>query len=90
MSNKSIKKRIAQSIKDFKSGNIDLKALKDSIEKNGQALEMMPYSLIKELDQIEYDLTVSKFADEEDSYSNIDEVLKTIEIWLGKVPEENE
>ncbi len=63
MSNSSIKKRIEKSIKDFESGMIDIKALKDSIELNGRALEMMPYNLIKEIDEIKYKLTVSQFAD---------------------------
>ena len=73
----------------FKAGEIDIKALKESIELNGNALEMMPYTTIKEIDDIEYKLTVSQFADEEDCYPNIEEVLKVIEAWLEKVPVES-
>ena len=51
---------------------------------------MMPYSAIKEIDDIEYKLTASQFADEKDCYSNIGEVLKIMEAWLEKVPLENE
>jgi hypothetical protein len=88
MSNRSIKERIEKSVDDFKAEKINIKMLKDSIELNGRALEMMPYSMIKEIDEIEYKLTVSQFADEEDCYSNIEEVLKLIEAWLKKVPVE--
>ena len=49
----------------------------------------MPYNLIKEIDDIEHNLTLSQFSDEEDCYSNIEEALKQIETWLKKVPVEN-
>jgi hypothetical protein len=91
MSNRSIKERIEKSLDDFKAEKINIKMLKDSIELNGRALEMMSYSMIKEIDEIEYKLTVSQFADEEDCYPNIEEVLKSIDAWLKKVPvEDNE
>jgi hypothetical protein len=88
MSNRSIKERIEKSIDDFKEDKINIKMLKESIELNGRALEMIPYSMIKEIDEIEYKLTVSQFADEEDWYPNIEDVLKLIEAWLKKVPVE--
>lgn len=90
MSNITIKRRIEKSLGAFKAGEIDIKALKESIELNGNTLEMMPYGAIKEIDDIEYKLTVSQFADEEDCYPNIEEALKAIEVWLEKVPLENE
>lgn len=90
MSNITIKCRIEESVEAFRAGKIDIKALKESIELNGNALEMIPYSAIKEIDDIEYKLTVSQFADEEDCYPNIEEVLNAIEAWLEKVPVENE
>jgi len=89
MSNKSIKQRIQKSIESFKAGEISIHDLKASIETNGQALEMMPYSMIKEIDDIEYKLTVSQFSDEEDCYPNIEEVIRIIEAWLERVPVED-
>ena len=89
MSNTTIKQRIEESIQEFKSGKISIKDLKDSIELNGNVLEMMPYPMIKELEEIEYKLTVSQFADEENCYPNIEEALEFIEAWLVKVPVEN-
>jgi hypothetical protein len=50
---------------------------------------MMPYPVIKELEEIEYKLTVSQFADEEDHYPDIEEVLEFIDTWLAKVPVED-
>lgn len=90
MSNRSLKKRIRISTEKFKVGEIDLIALKDSIGINGRALEMMPYEMIKQIDEIEYKLTVSQFADEEDCYTDIEEVLKSIDEWLTKIPIETE
>jgi hypothetical protein len=89
MSNKSIKHRIEKTIKDFKGGKINIKILKDSIELNSRVLEMMAYSLIKELDEIEYKLTVSEFADEQDCYSDVEEVLEYKEAWLNNVQPES-
>ena len=88
MSNISIKERIKKSILEFRSGKIDIKALKSSIELNGHSLEMMPYALVQEIDEIEYRLTIAGLADEEDSEISIEEVLKHIEKWLEKVPTE--
>jgi len=90
MSNKSIKKYIEKSIEEFRSGKISVKSLKESIELNGRALEMLPYSMIKALDDFEYKLTLSQFADEEDSYPTTKQVLSQIEEWLTKVPVEND
>ena len=89
MSNKSIKQILERSIEEFKAGKISIKELKDSIELNGNTLEMMPYQMIKELDDIEYKLMVSQFADEEYCYPNIEEVLNFIDEWLQRVPIEN-
>lgn len=89
MSNISLKERIEHSIKEFKSGDIDIKGLKSSIEANGRSLEMMPYALVKEIDEIESRLTMAGFADEEDCETNIEEVLEYIEKWLEKVPTES-
>jgi len=89
MSNQSLKDRIEKSIEQFRAGKLSIKDLKNSIEINGQALEMMPYELIKELDEIEYKLTVSQFTDEEECFPNIEGVLIFIKSWLTKVPIEN-
>ena len=41
------------SLKEYKSGAIGIKALKSSIELNARSLEMMPYHLAKQIDEIE-------------------------------------
>ena len=46
----------------------------------------MPYSMIKEIDDIEYMLTISQFSDEEDCETTIDETLIYIESWLNRIP----
>ena len=86
MSNESIKKRIEECLTKFTLGELNLNALKDCIELNGQALESMPYELIKDIDEIEYQLTQCFFADEEDCEYDIESTISFIKSWLAKVP----
>ncbi|MCH2159754.1 MAG: hypothetical protein MK096_13385 [Oleiphilaceae bacterium] len=86
MSNESIKKRIEESLTKFEIGELNLNALKESIELNGQALESMPYDLIKDIDEIEYQLTQCAFADEEDCQYDVATTISFIKNWLSKVP----
>ena len=89
MSNTSIKQFIIKAVEDFKEEKINISQLKNSFEVNSQALEMMPYEMIKEIDDIEYKLTMSQFADEEGCETNIETALASIEAWLNKVPVES-
>ena len=86
MSNRSIKNRIEKALFDFEAGKLNLGALKDCIELNGQALEAMPYNMIKDIDEIEYQLTQCYFADEEDTEYDIDTTILFIKNWLSKIP----
>ena len=86
MSNESLKKRITLAIDSFNKGSITIEALKSAIELNGQALEGMPYDMVKEFDDIEHLLTMSQFAGEEGCDSEIVKVIPLIEVWLNKVP----
>jgi len=86
MSNRTIKERIETALIDFNEGKIDLTTLKGCIELNGQALEAMPYELIKDIDEIEYQLTQCEFADEEGCEYDVDSALSFIKTWLSKVP----
>ena len=47
---------------------------------------MMPYALVKEIDDIEYQLTVAQFSDEEDCLPTDVEALSQLSSWLSKVP----
>jgi len=89
MSNRSIKRRIEESLALFRAGKIDIKSLISSVENNGHALEMMPYNLVKEIDEIEHQLTISQFYGEEGCNLDIDGALRTLESWLSKVPIES-
>jgi hypothetical protein len=87
MSNRTIKCRIEKAIIDFKENKIKLNDLKNCIELNGHALESMPYNLIKDIDEIEYQLTQCNFADEEDCEFDIVSTLSFINTWLNNVPD---
>ena len=87
MSNSSLKNRIAEAVEKFEAGTISLPAFRSTLLSNGSALEAMPYSLIKELDHLEYLLTISQFYEEEGCECSPSEAIATVKGWLHRVPE---
>lgn len=63
-----------------------MEELKSSIELNGRAMENMPYDLIKDIDNIEYQLTISEISYQEGVGVINGDVLDAIYLWLDKVP----
>lgn len=86
MSNQSLKNKILNSLTLYKDGEISIDELKSAIDKNGRAFENMPYALIKDIEDIEYELTVSIAAAEDDCDASCDEAIILIETWLKKIP----
>ncbi len=86
MSNTSLINRIKESLNKYQNKEIQRKALISSLEENGRALEMMPYALIKEINEIEYQLTVAQFSDEEGCVPTEEEAISRLAAWLDKVP----
>ncbi len=86
MSNMSIKDRIEKALFEFENKRLGIEALRDCIELNGQALEAMPYNLIKAIDEIEYQLTQCQLAEDEDCEHDIDSTIIFIKGWLNKIP----
>lgn len=89
MSNARLVERIESSLAEYRAGNIDLETLISAITEQGSALEMMPYALVKEIDEIEYQLTASQFSDEDKSLPSEVEAITRLTQWLSKVPTEN-
>ncbi|KRG73373.1 hypothetical protein ABB30_15350 [Stenotrophomonas ginsengisoli] len=87
MSNTTLKKRIVDAIDQFERGQLSLVALRSAVVDNGQALEAMPYPLIKEIDDIEYKLTLSQWYDEEGCEVSPEEALSALKSWLSRVPD---
>ena len=90
MSNSVLKKRIAEAVREFETDDMGMAALKSAVLDNGSALEGMPYALIKEMDDIEYKLTVSQFYDGEDPERpqiSPQDALNALKVWLSKVPD---
>ena len=86
MSNRTLHDRIAQALADYRSGTIGIPALRDAVVQNGRALEAMPYPLVKEIDDIEYDLTAAQFAEDEDCVPNMGSAIAKLESWLKALP----
>lgn len=86
VSNQSLKLNIQNSVEKFLRNEINLEHLRSSLEINGRALEGMPYAQIKEMDELEYKLTMSQFHDEEDCETDIDQAISAINIWLENIP----
>lgn len=88
MSDVSLLNRIEEALSKYQRGEINRKALISAVVDNGRALEMMPYALIKEIEEIEYHLTIAQYADEDDFMPNEEEVIGHLKKWLTKVPRE--
>ena len=86
MSNISLVRRIEQAITNYRNGETDRSELISAVEENVKALEMMPYHMIKEIEEIEYQLTVAQFVDEDEFLPNEEEALNCLEKWVSKVP----
>src|SRR5690606_12281319 len=87
MSNTTLKQRIVDAIDQFERAQLSLVALRSAVVDNGQALEAMPYPLIKEIDDIEYKLTLSQWYDEEGCEVSPEEALSALKSWLSRVPD---
>lgn len=87
MSNRTLKERIADAVRKFEGGEINITSLISALIVNGRALEAMPYGMLKEIDSIEYKLTVSQFHEEVNSEVSPEEALKALKTWLRNVPE---
>lgn len=66
--------------------NITGKDLSDSIMNNGRALEGMPFTLIKEMEDIAEDLEIADWVDEDRFWPDLASVLERVELWIAKLP----
>ena len=90
MSNNTLVRRMETALSRYLQKEISRKELISSVEENGRALEMMPYNLIKEIDEIEHQLTVSQWAEEDGFLPEEEQVLVQLRQWLQKIPKEPE
>ena len=89
MSNRSLRDRIVTALASYRAGRLRIAELREVVVLNGRAMEMMPYELIKEIDDIEYVLTVAQLHDEDGFVPPIDEALLNLDKWLKAVPVES-
>ncbi len=90
MSNRALRDRIAYVLAAYRKGETTLVELRDTLIQNGRALEAMPYHLIKQIDDLEFDLTSAQFAEDEDCVSDLSAALGELETWLSSVPIESD
>ena len=86
MSNRSLVERIGSAVQSFHSGDLGANRLAETLELHGRALEGMPYSLLKELDDLIHELEICTFADEDDTISDAASVVRKVEQWLHSIP----
>ena len=86
MSNTSLMESVKNALDLYQREKLTRKELISSVEINGQALENMPYALVKQIDEIEYKFMMAQFADENDSEVTEDEAIKFLVSWLEKLP----
>ena len=89
MSNSRLLSRIECAIDEYQKRKINRKALISSIRENGRALELMPYKLIKEIEEIEYQFTVAQFYDEEECLPSEADAIASLTKWLSEVPRDS-
>lgn len=88
MSNRTLVKRMEASLSSYLHKEISRNELISSVEENGRALEMMPYSLIREIDEIEHQLTVSQWAKEDEFLPEEERAIEQLRQWFQKIPKE--
>lgn len=86
MSNASLVHRIEQLLLSLRRQEILSSSAASSFLLNGQALEALPYHLVKEMEGIGMDLEIAAWHDEEGFSPNIGAVISRAEEWLAKVP----
>lgn len=74
-------------IERFEKKEIGVSEFRNTLLENGNALEAMPYSMVKELDDLEYKLTISQFYEEEGCDISPSEAIVAVKNWVGRIPE---
>jgi hypothetical protein len=87
MSNKNLKNVIDKGINDYKSGRISLLQLCDLVVSTASAIEAIPYSLVKELRSIEYELTVAQGFEADGFEAKPNNGITRLKNWLLFVPD---
>ena len=88
MSNRTLRERIVQALATYRRGDSTLADLRSAVVVNGRSMEAMPYVLVKEIDDMEYLLTVAQWTDEEGCAPDMESVLTKLDSWLNSVPVE--
>ena len=86
MSNRTLHARIVKAVSAFRAGELTIAELNNAVVLNGRALESMPFTLSKDLGDIDYDLTMARLAEEEGCVADTDSALSKLETWLEAVP----
>jgi len=86
MSNRTLHERIVQAVAAYRAGKLSIAELNSAVVHHGRALESMPYSLSKELGDIDYELTMARLAEEEGCVADTNSALSKLDSWLGAVP----
>ena len=89
MSNKTLLDSIREKLELLEQGKITYKAFKEFLEMSINALEGVPYEVIKKSGYFEHQFTMAQFASEEEcEYPQIEKVIAELKSWLDALEEE--
>ncbi len=87
MSNLSIITRLEQQIITLEKNPLLHEEFSEYLSNSIEALEGIPYKLIKEMGTFIYRVEVAGFAEEDDFISDFPEVIKDLRQWLKEIKE---
>ncbi len=88
MSNNSLITRIESVLASVRARQSTAQCLARAIRNNGRALELMPYPLIRELEDLAMDLDIAAWHDEDGFLPDRGSILPRVDTWLRQIPRE--
>ncbi len=88
MSNNSLITRIEPVLASVRARQSTAQCLARAIRNNGRALELMPYPLIRELEDLAMDLDIAAWHDGEGFLPDLDSILPRVDRWLRQIQQD--
>ena len=88
MSNNSLITRIESVLASVRARQSTAQCLARAIRNNGRALELMPYPLIRELEDLAMDLDIAAWLDGDGFLPDLDSILPRVDTWLRQIQQD--
>ena len=88
MSNLSIINRVEEGIIELEANPLAAERFAEFFDASIEALEGIPYRLIKEMQDYRYRIEIAWFAEEDDCISDLPQVVSDLRKWLSMIKRE--